>query len=574
MTNLLNHLALAWWQWMWPMFWQTSLLIAVVAAADLLVRRWAWSQVRYALWLLVLVKLVLPPSLASPASVAGALWGRNAAARPAVAVAVEPAETRMSLPAMPTDPTSLAERAAGAAGTAAAMTIAPVAVPRTPLAWQVYPMAVWFVGVVVLGAWVTARFRGLRREYLRESRRSVAQSPSAVNPTVTYSPDSGAFTAEGDCATSCGPFPEHALKTEVGTGAEAEESGPDGFAEALRGAAAQLRLRRLPAVVFSPRVQSPAVFGLWRPVLVMPAEEPGKEEAGEDAPTTMPASLRHVLLHELAHIKRGDLHVLSFCILLQVLYWFHPLLWLVRRRLQHLRELCCDATVAGLLREETPHYRATLVEAARRLLAPPSTRDGLGLLGLIEQPGNLIERLRRLEGKVWRHARLRFAVVVLVVAAMCVAVVPMVQSQPKERSPKKGSVSATGNKGGPTADSVRMEVGDPQNGTTTTTTTLASGPDAASVRARLLAAVERAKSSFDNTRRQAVSPAYIEQAEMYYKITLANAPGSQGLEPKVAASAGTITGTVTYQARPASPKQPRVLTCPGRALPTKYRTSI
>jgi glycosyltransferase involved in cell wall biosynthesis len=29
-----------------------------------------------------------------------------------------------------------------------------------------------------------------------------------------------------------------------------------------------------------------------------------------------------------------------------------------------------------------------------------------------------------------------------------------------------------------------------------------------------------------------------------------------------------------YQARPASPKQTRVLTCPGRALPTEYRTSI
>jgi hypothetical protein len=29
-----------------------------------------------------------------------------------------------------------------------------------------------------------------------------------------------------------------------------------------------------------------------------------------------------------------------------------------------------------------------------------------------------------------------------------------------------------------------------------------------------------------------------------------------------------------YQARPASPKQPRVLTCPGRALPTEYRTSV
>ncbi len=37
-------------------------------AIDLLIKKWAWPQVRYALWLLILVKLILPPTLTSPAS--------------------------------------------------------------------------------------------------------------------------------------------------------------------------------------------------------------------------------------------------------------------------------------------------------------------------------------------------------------------------------------------------------------------------------------------------------------------------------------------------------------------------
>lgn len=32
-------------------------------------RRWAWPQVRYALWLMVVVKLVLPPDLHLPSSI-------------------------------------------------------------------------------------------------------------------------------------------------------------------------------------------------------------------------------------------------------------------------------------------------------------------------------------------------------------------------------------------------------------------------------------------------------------------------------------------------------------------------
>ena len=47
----------------WPMLWQSSLLIAFVFALDFLSARKIRASIRYALWLVVLVKLCLPPTL-------------------------------------------------------------------------------------------------------------------------------------------------------------------------------------------------------------------------------------------------------------------------------------------------------------------------------------------------------------------------------------------------------------------------------------------------------------------------------------------------------------------------------
>ena len=51
------------------MLWQTAILIGIVWIVDLCIRKWAWPQVRYALWMLVLVKLLIPPTWTSPASI-------------------------------------------------------------------------------------------------------------------------------------------------------------------------------------------------------------------------------------------------------------------------------------------------------------------------------------------------------------------------------------------------------------------------------------------------------------------------------------------------------------------------
>src|SRR2546427_1531161 len=53
------------------MLWQSSLLIALLFLLDLVLLRKVRAAVRYGLWLVVLFKLMLPPSLALPT---GAVW--------------------------------------------------------------------------------------------------------------------------------------------------------------------------------------------------------------------------------------------------------------------------------------------------------------------------------------------------------------------------------------------------------------------------------------------------------------------------------------------------------------------
>ena len=60
--EVINSIAQTWWHWMGAMLWQVSLVILIIGSIDFLIKSWVWPQVRYALWLLVLLKLVLPPS--------------------------------------------------------------------------------------------------------------------------------------------------------------------------------------------------------------------------------------------------------------------------------------------------------------------------------------------------------------------------------------------------------------------------------------------------------------------------------------------------------------------------------
>lgn len=95
-------------------------------------------------------------------------------------------------------------------------------------------------------------------------------------------------------------------------------------------------LRRAPALIVSHGVKSPAVAGVLRPVLLLPA-------AFERAFT--PEEARLVLKHELMHLKRHDLQVNAVVCLLQAMHWFNPALWFAAARVRADRESACDAQV-------------------------------------------------------------------------------------------------------------------------------------------------------------------------------------------------------------------------------------
>jgi beta-lactamase regulating signal transducer with metallopeptidase domain len=77
----------------WPILWQSSLLIALLFAVDIGLRKKIRASIRYALWLVVLVKLVIPPTLASPTSLAW--WLRPAASTPPPSVPARSTVTPM-----------------------------------------------------------------------------------------------------------------------------------------------------------------------------------------------------------------------------------------------------------------------------------------------------------------------------------------------------------------------------------------------------------------------------------------------------------------------------------------------
>ena len=53
----------------WHAFVQSSILIGVLLVLEVLLRRRVRAVVRYALWMLVFVKLVLPPTLSLPTGI-------------------------------------------------------------------------------------------------------------------------------------------------------------------------------------------------------------------------------------------------------------------------------------------------------------------------------------------------------------------------------------------------------------------------------------------------------------------------------------------------------------------------
>jgi uncharacterized protein (TIGR03435 family) len=93
----------------------------------------------------------------------------------------------------------------------------------------------------------------------------------------------------------------------------------------------------LPIPVLSSTARlEPGVFGILKPVLILPAGI---------AERLTTAQLEAVLTHELCHVRRNDNLTATVHMVVETIFWFHPVVWWIRRQLIAERERACDEQV-------------------------------------------------------------------------------------------------------------------------------------------------------------------------------------------------------------------------------------
>jgi beta-lactamase regulating signal transducer with metallopeptidase domain len=310
------------------MLWQTAVLVMGLLLVEVLAGRRLRATLRCGLWLLVIVKLLLPPSLKSPLS-PGYWIGRWIT--PPLALPVAPTATtipQVNPVVSASIPFPRVEASEASEMPAVDRTVS--GFPRLNAAGAL--MGLWILGSVALAFGVLRRNQQVRRL------------------TGTARPASADLL------------------------------------EALRSAASELGLRRLPELRLTQADHSPAVSGFLHPVIVLPAEL---------ATHLTPSALRDVLLHELIHVRRRDLWLNLPQALVQIIWWWNPFVWLANARIRLLREQAVDEQVMLLTHgEEESTYPATLVAVARYCADRPVLT--LSFVGILESRHHLRSRVERL----------------------------------------------------------------------------------------------------------------------------------------------------------------------------------
>jgi len=100
-----------------------------------------------------------------------------------------------------------------------------------------------------------------------------------------------------------------------------------------------LDIARTVEVRSAPGLLEPGVVGLLHPVLLLP------EGIAE---RLTPQQLDAVVAHELCHVRRRDNLFAAIHMVVEAVFWFHPLVWWIGARLVEERERACDEEVLRL----------------------------------------------------------------------------------------------------------------------------------------------------------------------------------------------------------------------------------
>jgi bla regulator protein blaR1 len=166
-------------------------------------------------------------------------------------------------------------------------------------------------------------------------------------------------------------------------------------------------------LLLSPSTLGPGIYGIARPILIWPE---GISHRLSDA------HLESVLAHEICHVRRRDNLTAALHMLVEAIFWFHPLVWILGARLEAERERACDETVLALATH--PHiYAESILKICEFYIESPLPCVS-GVTG-----SDLKQRLTEILDK---HATLKLTLAkkfLLTAAALLAIAVPILSGQ-------------------------------------------------------------------------------------------------------------------------------------------------
>ncbi|MBW9159408.1 M56 family metallopeptidase [Clostridium tagluense] len=129
--------------------------------------------------------------------------------------------------------------------------------------------------------------------------------------------------------------------------------------------------KNIPVVKIS-GIKSPAIYGLVNPKILFPYDL--IQEACEN-------DLKNIFFHELSHFKRKDIFINYLIRIICVLHWFNPFIWYIFKQMKKDIEICCDAMSLNYVEtDKIGNYGITIINLIQHSSKLPKVDMLAGML--------------------------------------------------------------------------------------------------------------------------------------------------------------------------------------------------
>jgi beta-lactamase regulating signal transducer with metallopeptidase domain len=171
----------------------------------------------------------------------------------------------------------------------------------------------------------------------------------------------------------------------------------------------------------------PGVIGWLNPVLLLPADI--------ERHLTRP-EIEAIVAHELCHVRRFDNMTAAIHMLVEAIFWFHPLVWWLGARLVDERERACDEHVLRSVGAPGPYAQGILSICKRYVASPLASVSGVG-------SANVRQRIDAILANRIGEATSPSKKVMLSGIGLCVVIVPLaagaLQAPPPRVAPERNA---------------------------------------------------------------------------------------------------------------------------------------